>query len=69
MGLERLAIVLPLVAEHGTERVEGAAVGDEPVPVIVADLMAEMAQQRAVGLAHRGARRSRSASSASARRR
>ena len=28
---------------------------DQPVPVVVADLVAEMAEQRAVGLAHLGA--------------
>ena len=50
--LEGLAVVLPLVPKR-PEGVEPVAAGDQPVPVIVADLVPEMAQERAVIFLHR----------------
>ena len=52
--LQRLAIVFPLVTEQRPEAVERARVGNEPVPVVVADLVPHVAQQRTVGLAQLG---------------
>ena len=53
--LQRLGVILPLVAEHGAEAVQLPAVAHQNVPVIMPDLVAEMAEQRAIGLVHRGA--------------
>ena len=50
--LERGHIVPPLVAEDAAEFIEMRRVGDQPVPIIMPDLVAEMAEQRAIGLAH-----------------
>ena len=50
MALEGLGVVFPLVAETLAEIAPGGAVLDQPVPVIMSDLMAKMPQQRAVRL-------------------
>ena len=50
--LQRCRIVLALVAEHLPEFVDGGRIRDQPVPVIMRDLVPEMPEQRAVGLAH-----------------
>ena len=47
-----LLVILPVVAEDGPAFVEMAAVTHELVPEIVPDLMAEMSDQRAIGLVH-----------------
>ena len=53
VALERLGVAGPLVAEQlRGKRVEPGGAPDQPVPVVVADLVAEVAQQRAVGLVH-----------------
>jgi hypothetical protein len=52
MRLQRLPIILSIIAEHRPERLEAALVAHEPLPEVVADLVPKMAQQRAVGLAH-----------------
>ncbi len=52
MGLQRLAVVVALIAEHLPAFLEPAGVADQHVPVVMADLMPEMAEQRAVRLAH-----------------
>jgi hypothetical protein len=55
VALERLAVVGAVVAEDLAGPVQPAAVAHQPVPVPVADLVPEVAEQRAVGLAHRDA--------------
>ena len=52
MQLQRLGIIGAVVAEHGAAGVQTSAVAHQPVPHPVADLMAEMAEQGAVGLVH-----------------
>jgi hypothetical protein len=63
--LERGSIVRSLVAEQGTELVEDWFVRDQKIPVVVTDLVAEVAEKRSIGLLLAVRRRSRSASSAS----
>ena len=55
VAAQRRRVVGPLVAEELAEAVEPRRRVDQQVPVVVADLVAEMADQRAVGLAHLGA--------------
>ena len=52
MALQRRAVVLALVAEQLPERLDVGRIAHQAVPVVVRDLVAEMAEQRAVGLAH-----------------
>ena len=62
--LERLRVVALLVAERLTEFFDAAAIRDQPVPIVVTDLVAKVAEQRAESLAealpalraHRGIR-------------
>ena len=53
--LQRGAVVGALVAEQRAEVLEPGRGQHQQVPVVVADLVAEVAHQRAVGLAHLGA--------------
>ncbi len=57
VALQRLPVIGPFVAERGAKRFEFAAVAHQTVPIIMPDLMAEMADQRAIGFAHRRAAR------------
>jgi hypothetical protein len=57
MGLQRGAVVGALVAEQLAVWLDPRRVRDQPVPVVVADFMAEMPEQRAVGFAQRNPRR------------
>src|SRR3974390_2354879 len=50
--LQRLLIILPLVSEQRAEFTDVGRVLDQVIPVIVRDLVAEMPEQRAVGLGH-----------------
>ena len=50
MALERGFVVLAIVAEHRAELLEPAAVANQNVPIVMADLVAEMAEQTAIGL-------------------
>ena len=50
--LQRLGIVCAFIPEQGAERFEPLAIPDQPIPVIVPDLVAEVADQGAVGLVH-----------------
>ena len=53
VGLQRLLVIGALVAEQCAEGGKPLrVVADQAVPVIVAELMAEMAEQRAIVLAH-----------------
>ena len=52
MAGDRLIIVLAFVAEEPSELVEQARVVDQPVPVVMANLVSEMTQECAVGLMH-----------------
>src|SRR4051794_30984862 len=45
-------IILTLIAKTLAKRLEQIAVLDEPVPIIMADLVAKMAQQGSVWLMH-----------------
>ena len=51
IGLQGLRVILPIVAEECPAGVELAAVA-QPVPETVADLVAEVTQQGAVGFVH-----------------
>ncbi len=55
MRLQRRNIVLPLVAERSPEGFDAVGIAHQHVPEIVTDLMAKVAEQRAIGFAHRGA--------------
>ena len=48
--LERRLVRHPLVAEQGSKRVEVIGVDDEAPPVVVADLVAEVAEHGAIRL-------------------
>ena len=48
VAIECLVVVLPLVAEEPAELLDPVAPLDEPVPIIMADLVPEVAQERAV---------------------
>src|SRR5580658_8875361 len=50
MTFERLTVVLRVVAEHGPAGLELAPVPHEYVPVMMADLVAEMAKHAAIRL-------------------
>ena len=53
---QRLVIVGALIAEECVESLQpGRSVADQAIPVIVAEFVAEMAEKRAVILAHLGA--------------
>ena len=53
MALERRPIVLALIAEHATKLIEPGRIADQKIPIVVPDLVAEMAEQGAIGLLHR----------------
>ena len=53
VALQRVGVVGALVAEQLAERLVPARTRDEPVPVVVADLVPQVAEQRAVGLVQR----------------
>ena len=55
MLLQRLPVIDTLVAEFLAERLRPAGVLDQPVEIVMADLVAKMPEQRAIRLAHRGA--------------
>ena len=55
MTLQRLPVVFPVVAEDGAALVEPSSIPHQPVPVVMTDLVPEVADQRPVGLAHLGA--------------
>ena len=44
--------VIAFIAEHNAELVEPVALGDQPVPVVVADFVTEVSQQGPVRLIH-----------------
>ncbi len=50
MALERRLVILGIVAERRAALFEPAAVARENVPIMVSDLVAEMAEQAAIGL-------------------
>ena len=50
--LQRLIIVLALVAEDAAKLFQLRRVGDQPVPIIVPDLVTKMPEQRAIQFAH-----------------
>ena len=52
VALERLAVILPVVAEHRAAFIQPAAIAHQNVPIMMPDLVAEMAEQRAIGFAH-----------------
>ena len=52
--LQGLAVVGTLITEQRAAGVQPGAVGDQPVPVVMADLVAEMPEQGAVGFAKLG---------------
>src|SRR4051812_15949210 len=55
MGVESGGVILPLVAEGSAKIVQAIAVAHQNIPEIMATLVAEVAEQRAIGLAHLGA--------------
>ena len=48
MALNRLPVVLPLIAEQLAKRREPLAVPDETIPIVVTALVPEMPEQRAI---------------------
>ncbi len=52
VALHRLVVVERVVAEELAKCAEQVAVPDQPVPVVVADLMPQVAEHGAIGLAH-----------------
>jgi len=52
MALQGLAVIGRIVAEDSTACVELAARADQHIPEIMSDLVAEMPEQRPIGLAH-----------------
>ena len=52
MPLQRGVVILPLVSEHPPECLDGGCVADQPIPIIMADLVPEVAEQGPVGLVH-----------------
>src|SRR5262245_53453958 len=50
VGFQRRRIVGTFVAEKGAKALQPGAVQNQPVPVVVADLMAKMTEQRAIWL-------------------
>ena len=52
VAVQRLLIVGAFVAEDGAERLELIGVPDQLVPIKMSDLVAEVAEQRAIGLVH-----------------
>src|ERR1700719_5197891 len=55
IGLQRLAVIHRLVAKNLAARFGEAAIAHQHVPKIMADLMAEVPEQRAIWLVHWGA--------------
>ncbi len=51
VALQRVLVARPLVAEDRAARLQRGAVADQAVPAVMGDLVPEMAEQRAVGLA------------------
>jgi hypothetical protein len=56
LGLQRLGVILAVVAKELPAGIELAAVAYQPVPVIVPDLMPEVTEQGPVGLVPRPTR-------------
>src|SRR6186713_2549376 len=52
MILEGILVVLTLVAEQLPEEIEPVAVLNQPIPIVVADFVPKMAQERSVRLVH-----------------
>ena len=52
VALLRLRVVQRVVAEERAERFEPVAVPDQPIPVVVPDLVAEVTENRAIGFTH-----------------
>src|SRR5262245_60351461 len=52
MRLEARAVVVALVAEQVPERLVPRTALHQPCPIVVADLVAEVSEQGAVGLSH-----------------
>ena len=52
MAMERLAVVLPVVAEELTKSIDPVGPLDQPIPEVMADLVAEVAQECPVRLVH-----------------
>ena len=50
MSLQCLLVIGAFIAENLTEGLQFSAITNQPVPVVVSDLMAKVTEQRAVGL-------------------
>src|SRR5689334_13394898 len=48
MPLQRCGVILSLVTEQRTKRVEVLAVGDQAIPIVMSALVTEMTEQRTV---------------------
>src|ERR1700683_3265439 len=55
MSLKRLLVVDALIAEDLSDGLQFVAITNQPVPIVVSDLMTEVTEQRAVRLMHRAA--------------
>lgn len=55
IALESLAVICRLITKDGSEGIELATVAHQTIPYVMAGLVAEMAEQRAVWLVHRDA--------------
>ncbi len=56
MRLERLLVVPAFVAKKLAERFESPRIAHQPVPEVMAGLVAQMTKQSAIGLTHRQAK-------------
>ena len=54
MAFQRLGIIDALIAEHTLACIDFAGIADQHIPEIMPNLVAEMSQQRAIRLVHRG---------------
>src|SRR5471032_723933 len=52
MPLKGFGVARSIVAEQATKRFQPMAVGDQSIPVVMADLMTEVPEQRAIRLVH-----------------
>ena len=52
MSLKCCVIVLALIAEDGAAAIDLAAIAHELIPIVMPNLMPEMAEQRAISFAH-----------------
>jgi hypothetical protein len=50
--LQGLSVILALVPEHLAEALNAGIIANQDVPIVMADLMPEVPEQRAIGLAH-----------------